>query len=49
MGLSGVCVCLLGMTHMAKELIGEPQIVVQSEDCYSLESNHDNLKRYTRK
>lgn len=30
---------------MAEELIGEPQIVVQGQDCDSLETNHDDLKR----
>lgn len=31
---------------MAEELISEPKIVVQGEDCDSLETNHDYLNRF---
>lgn len=31
---------------MAEELVSEPKIVVQGEDCNSLETNHDYLNRF---
>lgn len=31
---------------MAEELISEPKIVVQGEDCDSLETNHNYLHRF---
>lgn len=37
-----MCVCMF-QTHMAEELVGEPQVVVQGEHCHSLKTNHDYL------
>lgn len=39
--LPGVC-----YTHMAEELIGQAQIVVQGQDCDSLKTNHNDLKKH---
>lgn len=33
------------ITHVTEQFIGQPQVVVQGQDCHPLEAHHDNLNR----